>query len=256
MPTADEIDAPPAIRSRLRKLGIERPDDLVLHLPLRYEDETRVTPIADAPVGWPVQVEAVVLDVSLRQAPRRQLVARVSDAGGEGSTLFLRFLSFYGSQKSGLEAARDAGRRLRIFGEIRDGFLGREMVHPRYRFLSDDRNEGENDVDALPPSLTPVYPSTAGLAQGTLRRLIARALRVPIWPSCWQTAGASSTRCHRCRRRSRFCTRRRRPSRNRRCRRARIRPGGESSSTSCWRSNWRCVASRWRAGVRARRCSP
>jgi len=178
MPTADEIDAPPAIRSRLRKLGIERPDDLVLHLPLRYEDETRVTPIADAPVGWPVQVEAVVLDVSLRQAPRRQLVARVSDAGGEGSTLFLRFLSFYGSQKSGLEAARDAGRRLRIFGEIRDGFLGREMVHPRYRFLSDDRNEGENDVDALPPSLTPVYPSTAGLAQGTLRRLIARALRV------------------------------------------------------------------------------
>lgn len=177
MPTADEIDAPPAIRSRLRKLGIERPDDLVLHLPLRYEDETRVTPIADAPVGWPVQVEAVVLDVSLRQAPRRQLVARVSDAGGEGSTLFLRFLSFYGSQKSGLEAARDAGRRLRIFGEIRDGFLGREMVHPRYRFLSDDRNEGENDVDALPPSLTPVYPSTAGLAQGTLRRLIARALR-------------------------------------------------------------------------------
>ena len=181
MPTADEIDAPPAIRSRLRKLGIERPDDLVLHLPLRYEDETRVTPIADAPVGWPVQVEAVVLDVSLRQAPRRQLVARVSDAGGEGSTLFLRFLSFYGSQKSGLEAARDAGRRLRIFGEIRDGFLGREMVHPRYRFLSDDENggenEGESDVDALPPSLTPVYPSTAGLAQGTLRRLIARALR-------------------------------------------------------------------------------
>jgi ATP-dependent DNA helicase RecG len=177
MPTADEIDAPPAIRSRLRKLGIERPDDLVLHLPLRYEDETRVTPIADAPVGWPVQVEAVVLDVSLRQAPRRQLVARVSDAGGEGSTLFLRFLSFYGSQKSGLEAARDAGRRLRIFGEIRDGFLGREMVHPRYRFLSDDENEGNNDVDALPPSLTPVYPSTAGLAQGTLRRLIARALR-------------------------------------------------------------------------------
>lgn len=177
MPTADEIDAPPAIRSRLRKLGIERPDDLVLHLPLRYEDETRVTPIADAPVGWPVQVEAVVLDVSLRQAPRRQLVARVSDAGGEGSTLFLRFLSFYGSQKSGLEAARDAGRRLRIFGEIRDGFLGREMVHPRYRFLSDDENEGNNDVDALPPLLTPVYPSTAGLAQGTLRRLIARALR-------------------------------------------------------------------------------
>ena len=162
MPTADEIDALPAIRSRLRKLGIERPDDLVLHLPLRYEDETRVTPIAEAPVGWPVQVEAVVLDVSLRQAPRRQLVARVSDAGGEGSTLFLRFLSFYGSQKSGLEAARDGlvavrgwksdsgilakdlalqmrtvGLRTVIFTDIRRDGLGSGLNIPSTRELAD-----------------------------------------------------------------------------------------------------------------------
>ena len=154
MPAADEIDAPPAIRSRLRKLGLERSSDLVLHLPLRYEDETRLTRIAAAPLGVPVQIEALVLDVSITPAARRQLVARVSDANGDDSILFLRFLNFYGSQTKALAAARDRGLRLRIFGEIRSGFLGPEMVHPRYRVLADD--------EALPQSLTPVYPTTAG----------------------------------------------------------------------------------------------
>ena len=166
MSTADAIDAPPAIRSRLRKLGLERRDDLVLHLPLRYEDETRITAIADAPPGVPVQVEVLVREVSVRLTGRRQLLARVSDAAG--SPLSLRFLSFYGSQQSALEKARDEGRRLRAFGEIRAGFLGPEMVHPRYRLLADD--------EALPRSLTPVYPTTAGLSQNALRRLIGRAL--------------------------------------------------------------------------------
>jgi ATP-dependent DNA helicase RecG len=169
MPAADEIDAPPAIRSRLRKLGLERSSDLVLHLPLRYEDETRLTRIAAAPLGVPVQIEALVLDVSITPAARRQLVARVSDANGDDSILFLRFLNFYGSQTKALAAARDRGLRLRIFGEIRSGFLGPEMVHPRYRVLADD--------EALPQSLTPVYPTTAGLSQSALRRLIARALK-------------------------------------------------------------------------------
>ena len=137
----------------------------MLHLPLRYEDETSVTLIDAALPGSPVQVEAEVLDVSVQFRPRRQLVARVADASGE---LVLRFLNFYGSQTKQLETARDNGRRLRIFGEIRHGFLGAEMVHPRYRPVADD--------EALPCSLTPVYPTTAGVSQNALRKLIGKAL--------------------------------------------------------------------------------
>ncbi len=163
--SADEISAPPALKARLRKLGLTRRDDLVLHLPIRYEDETAVTPIAVAAEGAPVQVEARVLDVSVQFRPRRQLVVRVADAGGE---LVLRFLNFYGSQLKQFEKARDDGVKLRLFGEIRRGFLGGEMVHPRYRPV------GERAP--LPEALTPVYPTTAGVSQAILRKQILAAL--------------------------------------------------------------------------------
>ena len=163
--TADQIKAPPALKARLRKLGLIRADDLVLHLPIRYEDETFITPIVSAPCGIPVQVDAEVLDVSVQFRPRRQLVARVCDASGE---LVLRFLNFYGSQTRQLEKAREEGRRLRLFGEIREGFFGLEMVHPRYRVVCDN--------EALPQALTPVYPATAGVSQNALRKLIRPAL--------------------------------------------------------------------------------
>ena len=161
----DGIKAPPALKDKLRKLGLIRRDDLVLHLPIRYEDETAITPIAAAPEGMPVQVEAEVRDVSVQFRPRRQLVARVADASGE---LVLRFLNFYGSQTKQLERARDEGKKLRLFGEIRRGFLGAEMVHPRYRVVGEDT--------ALPRSLTPVYPTTAGVSQAALRKCILSAL--------------------------------------------------------------------------------
>ena len=163
--SVDEIAAPPALKAKLSKLGLARRDDLVLHLPIRYEDETKLTPIGVAPGDVPVQVEAEILDVSVQFRPRRQLVARVADASGE---LILRFLNFYGSQTKQLERARDDGQRLRIFGEIRHGFLGAEMVHPRYRVVGADT--------PLPVSLTPVYPTTAGLSQAALRKLILPAL--------------------------------------------------------------------------------
>jgi ATP-dependent DNA helicase RecG len=165
MSAESEIKAPPAIAAKLAKLGLARRDDLILHLPLRYEDETCVTLIDEALPGVPVQVEAEVLDVSVQYRPRRQLVARVADASGE---LSLRFLNFYGSQTKQLETARDNARRLRIFGEIRHGFLGAEMVHPRYRPVLAD--------EALAQSLTPVYPTTAGVSQNFLRKLIDKTL--------------------------------------------------------------------------------
>ncbi len=147
----------PVAAAKLRKLGIRRDSDLVLHLPLRYEDETVLTPIARAAPGAPVQVEGKVLDSEIVYRPRRQLVCRIEDASGE---LWLRFFNFYPSQKKALAQ----GARVRAFGEIRPGFFGGEMIHPRFRVLHRD--------EPLPQFLTPVYPTTAGLAQSALRGMI------------------------------------------------------------------------------------
>ena len=164
-PKTTEAKAPASLREKLRKLGLVRPVDLVLHLPLRYEDETELHSVAHAPPMVPVQVEVRVLDVSVEFRPRRQLVARTTDASGE---LVLRFLNFYGSQVKQLERARDEDKVLRVFGELRHGFFGAEMVHPRYRVVSADA--------PLAQALTPVYPTTAGVSQAALRKLIEVAL--------------------------------------------------------------------------------
>jgi ATP-dependent DNA helicase RecG len=153
--------APSTVRTKLAKLGLRTDFDLVLHLPLRYEDETVLTPIGEAQHGVPALVEGEVVSSDIAFRPRRQLVVRVRDATG---LLFARFLNFYQSQANALAA----GARVRLFGEVRPGFFGDEMVHPRYRVL--------RGPEPLPQSLTPVYPTTAGLGQGLLRTLIDEAL--------------------------------------------------------------------------------
>ncbi|MCC7487018.1 MAG: ATP-dependent DNA helicase RecG [Burkholderiales bacterium] len=152
---------PKAVLAALTKLGIDSQFDLVLHLPLRYDDETVLHPIAAAPTGAPVTVEGTVVDTDVKYRPRRQLVSRIGDGTG---VMGLRFLHFYGSQLRQLAP----GTRVRAFGEVRSGLLGPEMIHPRYRVV-----RGEMP---LPRALTPVYPTTAGLGQETLRRLVGRAL--------------------------------------------------------------------------------
>ncbi len=149
----------PAIQKALHKLGLLRDIDLALHLPLRYEDETRIVPIASARDGELAQIEATVTASEVQLRPRRQLVVQVQDDSGECT---LRFFSFYPSQQKTLAV----GARLRIRGEVRGGFWGRQMLHPVFRLAG-----GE-----LPTALTPVYPTTSGLAQPLLRRLIASAL--------------------------------------------------------------------------------
>ena len=151
----------PALAERLRKLGLRGLDDLVLHLPLRYEDETRVFAIAEAPHGEFTQVEGTVVDADVKYRPRRQLVARVCDASGE---LVVRLIHFYPNQQRQLLP----GAPVRLAGEIRAGFFGAEMVHPRIRAV--------RGGEALPERLTPVYPTTAGLSQAALRQAVARAL--------------------------------------------------------------------------------
>ncbi|MDX9700284.1 MAG: ATP-dependent DNA helicase RecG [Rhodocyclaceae bacterium] len=151
----------PQLAGRLARLDIRREADLLLHLPLRYEDETRLTPIAQARAGLPVQVEGEVERCEVTQGGRRQLLAQIRDDSG---SLTGRWLNFYPSQQKMLAP----GTRVRFFGELRPGFLGAEMVHPRVRRVA----PGE----ALPDALTPVYPTTAGLAQSALRKLVAGAL--------------------------------------------------------------------------------
>jgi ATP-dependent DNA helicase RecG len=149
------------VAEKLARLGLFTDADLLLHLPLRYEDETRLTMIRDARPGIAAQFEVEVVSSEIAFRPRRQLVARVRDATGD---LVLRFLNFYPSQQKALAE----GARLRVFGELRGGFFGDEMVHPRFRIIRSD--------EPLPDRLTPIYPTTAGLGQAVLRKLIQRAL--------------------------------------------------------------------------------
>ncbi len=142
----------------LVKLGLVRDIDLALHLPLRYEDETRVVLIASLHDGETGQVEGVVADSKIQFRPRRQLVVTIADDSGD---LVLRFLHFYPSQQKTLAA----GRRVRVRGEARGGFFGLEMVHPACKVVTPET--------PLPTSLTPVYPTTVQLSQTFLRKAVA-----------------------------------------------------------------------------------
>lgn len=160
-----------ALAGRLARIGLCDQRDCVLHLPLRYEDETRITRLADARDGETVQLEAIVRDHAIQFRGRRQLVVHVDDVATPSAgdaRLTLRFLHFYGSQVRHFAP----GTRLRIRGELRGGgfghVFGREMVHPQYGVVTDDT--------PLPDRLTPVYPSGVGLGQAVLRRAIGQAL--------------------------------------------------------------------------------
>ena len=139
----------PATLGKLAKLGIHHRADLLLHLPLRYEDETHLAPIATLQAGETVQVQGVIAHSEVAFRPRRTLVCRMEDNGGE---LYLRFLNFYPSQQKQLAV----GKQIRAIGEVRMGYYGLEMVHPKCRAVDDDT--------PLQQSLTPVYPTTAGLS--------------------------------------------------------------------------------------------
>ncbi|KVN30995.1 ATP-dependent DNA helicase RecG [Burkholderia stagnalis] len=160
-------DKPVKTADKLAKLGLTRSIDLVLHLPMRYEDETTLTPIGELLPGGVSQAEGVVFDNEVAYRPRRQLVVKIQDDDGE--QLVLRFLNFYGSQVKQMAV----GQRLRVRGDVRGGFFGMEMVHPAVRVVEADA--------PLPQVLTPVYPSTAGVSQAYLRKAIENAVeRTPL----------------------------------------------------------------------------
>ena len=135
--------------------------DLALHLPLRYEDETRIGAIAELRDGTTAQVEGVVSDCRVQFRPRRQLVVQMHDDSGD---LVLRFLHFYPSHQKALAV----GQRVRVRGEARGGFFGLEMVHPSFKAVSAET--------PLATALTPVYPTSAQLPQAWLRKAVASGL--------------------------------------------------------------------------------
>jgi ATP-dependent DNA helicase RecG len=154
----------PALVALLARLGLERVQDLWFHLPLRYEDKTRVTAIADLRVGERAQVEGVVEAVERGFRYRPQLKVAIGDASGQA--LLLRFFHFYRAQAEQLRP----GTRLLCYGEARHGAQGLEMVHPNYQRLSGDEAA---KVDEL---LSPVYPTTEGLGSKRLAGVIGKAL--------------------------------------------------------------------------------
>ncbi|MEH6437188.1 ATP-dependent DNA helicase RecG [Massilia sp. DD77] len=168
MPASKTTSAPKTLESKLARLGLRTDMDLVLHLPMRYEDETKIVTIREACMRglqtW--QVEGLVVNNEISYKPRRQLLVTIQDDSGD---LLLRFMNFYGSQVKQLAE----GVRVRARGELKHGFFGAEMVHPTYKVV----NEGA----PLPTSLTPVYPSGEALSQTILRRAIADAMRRIDW---------------------------------------------------------------------------
>ena len=151
-----------AIASKLDKLGLKNAWDVVLHLPLRYEDETQITPIAQAVMGASCQIEGVVTQQEVKFKPRQQLLIQVCD--DVGSVLVLRFIHFYASHQRQMAV----GKRIRAVGEVKLGFHGYEMIHPKVR---------DADSTVLADSLTPIYPTVNGLQQPTLRRVVQAALK-------------------------------------------------------------------------------
>ena len=163
-PPSSSSDSPIAegLDKRFRRLGLRSADDLLLHLPLRYEDETRLTPIARLADGVVAQVQGEIVAREPGLRGRRPLVARLRDESGE---LNLRFINFYPSQAEQLAP----GRLVRAHGEVRGGLFGMEMVHPRYRLVSPQT--------PLPDRLTPVYPTSSSIPQHQLRKLVLESLR-------------------------------------------------------------------------------
>jgi ATP-dependent DNA helicase RecG len=156
------------VSDRLARLGLSSDIARVLHLPMRYEDETQVFLIQDASRmhGATAQVEGVVTDCDIQYRPRRQLIVKINDDSG---MLTLRFLNFYGSQVTQMAV----GKHLRVRGEMRHGFFGDEMVHPTVKAVEPGA--------PLPQALTPVYPAGEGLSQTLLRKAITDAMSRIDW---------------------------------------------------------------------------
>ena len=153
-----------AMAEKLAKVGLENLQDVLFHLPLRYQDRTRVVPIGQLRPGQDAVIEGLVSGSDVTMGKRRSLVVRLGDGSG---VLTLRFYHFSNAQKEGLKR----GTHLRCYGEARPGASGLEIYHPEYRALN-----GDEPPPPVEQTLTPIYPSTEGLTQQRLRLLCQQSL--------------------------------------------------------------------------------
>ncbi|WP_206604633.1 ATP-dependent DNA helicase RecG [Kineobactrum sediminis] len=151
----------PRLAAQLADYGVTHIEDLLFHLPLRYQDRTRISPIGALQEGSEATIEGEIRVADIAFGRRRSLVARIQDGSG---TLTLRFFHFSAAQKNGLQP----GTRLRCFGQVRRGSSGFEIFHPEYRALDEPLPMDE--------TLTPIYPTTTGIGQNQWRKLCSQAL--------------------------------------------------------------------------------
>ncbi len=155
------------VAEKLARIGLQTIQDMLFHLPLRYEDRTKVYSIADLLPGMQAVVEAQVESSRIVFGRKRMLLSKVSDVTGE---LTLRFFNFSNAQKNSLAS----GTRIRCFGEIRSGAAGLEIIHPEYQCLS------ENQIVESHKYLTAMYPVTDGVHQLTMRKLVKQSLSIVL----------------------------------------------------------------------------
>jgi len=153
----------PKVAEKLHKLQLHSVQDVLFHLPYKYQDRTRITPIGSLRPNSEALVQAQVLLAQVKLGKRRSLLVRIGDGSGQ---LTLRFFHFNKEQQDSFQP----GRQLRVFGEARRGANSLEIVHPEYRFV---QNEEFQPVDS---ALTPIYPATEGFRQTTLRKMADHAL--------------------------------------------------------------------------------
>jgi ATP-dependent DNA helicase RecG len=156
----------PALEKKLAAIGITSIQDLLFHLPLRYEDRTRITLTARARVGEYMQFEGEVTSCELQFGKRRSLRCSLRDSSG---SITLRFFHFSAAQKESLSV----GTQLRVYGEVKHGRAGFELFHPEYKPLSQANQE-------VADTLTPIYPTTEGLMQPRLRSIIGQAVDLVV----------------------------------------------------------------------------
>lgn len=152
-----------ALAEKLARVGLENLQDILFHLPLRYQDRTRVVPIGALRPGQDAVIEGQVTGADVVMGKRRSLLVRLHDGSG---SLSLRFYHFSNAQRDGLKR----GTQLRCYGEVRPGASGLEIYHPEYRALNGD------EPPPVEQTLTPIYPTTEGLTQQRLRNLSQLAL--------------------------------------------------------------------------------
>ncbi|KDN28584.1 ATP-dependent DNA helicase RecG [Vibrio fortis] len=153
------------VAEKLAKVGLNNVQDLLFHLPLRYEDRTRIYPIIKLHAGIWAAVQGKVMSVDTIFGKRKMLAVKISDGNG---TITLRFFNFTAGMKNNFAE----GKQVHAYGEIKRGNMGLEIVHPDYKFFAPRQ---QPDVEA---NLTPVYPTTEGLRQVTLRNLTDQALEL------------------------------------------------------------------------------